>query len=188
MVAAALVPLLFAGCGAEQSAGSDDPGSSSAAHNSSPPSSAPASPSRTQAPGKPAAIGHASITVPTNWTVDPGSDQSVTFNDNKRSMACEIGETGGWSGETRSKKNITEIAKEALADYPSNWRRLPDLVVNGVRLYHIRGTEAGHWNDEYGTVGHGFYITVGFDHDTVFAPRTWQIKQMTKVMKTFRLR
>lgn len=123
-----------------------------------------------------------------SWTVDPGSDQSVTFNDNKRSMACEIGEIGGWSGETRSKKNITEISKEALTDYPPNWRRLPDLVVNGVRLYHIRGTEAGHWNDEYGTVADGFYITVGFDHDTVFAPRPWQIKQMTKVMKTFRLR
>jgi len=184
-VALALGCTLLSGCGGSSSS---KPSSTPTARSS--PSTAPSrSVSPTQQAGDSAALAHASVTLPESWNINIYDADQIMFTDSKHCSTSGIGESGGWpANETATKKNIDRAAKQALDDDVEHWRRLPDLVVNGTRLYHLtRKADAG-WNHDFGTMSHGYLITVDFEIDQHFCTRKWLEPQMDQVMSTFKLR
>lgn len=67
-------------------------------------------------------------------------------------------------------------------------KRLGDLHVNGVTLYHVQYKVGATFRDDFGAVVNGVYYTIGWNFTTVeHITRAEADKYMDPVMATFKL-
>lgn len=182
--------MLLAGCG-QNDAGSASPpsrttsGSASASASASPPSSASPTPRTTKVVQLKAG---SSVEMPRSWQADPEDDGVIIFGDRDGRLTCVLSDIPGSPEDLKpTKKTISSMAHDAMPNEPNN-RRAPDAIVHGVRMYHLIGKDEGAWHDEFGTIDHGHLVRVEFAGNLYLSQRSWQVKQIAKVMKTFRLR
>jgi len=128
-----------------------------------------------------------SLDVPDSWRVDPEDAGIIAFNDPGGKFTCTLAATSGVpTSDKPTKQTIASLARNAMPNEPNN-RRAADVVIDGTRMYHLIGKDEAAWHDEYGTVDHGYLLTVSCDGSIMLAPRSWQIKQLNRLIGTFRL-
>lgn len=183
-----LAALLLAGCGGHTAATTKP--ASSASPSASPTTSSPPSPTRPAAPaGKSVVIGKASLVVPASWDVTPTGAGFLGFSDPPGNIICNLGQTPGLTEKRATKAVISRLAKDDLPKSEGRTHRDPDLIVNGVRIYHVEWRDPGvTYNDDLATVNDGYLISVDCRSGIGMAPRRWSVNQIAKFMATFRLR
>lgn len=186
-----LAGALLAGCGGRSTTSAPTPSPDSPTTTGSDTTTSPSPSPSTDPAGPTASVQHASLSLPADWSIDTvASDQTAFSDDTRHALDAGLTENAGWpADEEPDKRTVAAAARSALDDPTySSWRRLPDVMVNGTRLYHLQGKEDGIWHDEYGTMHLGYLITADFDGDLFYAKRPWQQAQIDKIMATFQLR
>lgn len=194
-MALALVAVITAAATLSSCGGSTS-STSTGQHSSSNAATDSASPTLSPAPagvrGQLISLPHGSLTVPEGWTITPRDAKQSSFRDPHGALFGNvIDDSGGYAAtDNDTKKIIDEAAKESIETGDAeNMHRLPDLTVNGNRVYHVRGASGapGHYWDQFGTIKHGHYVTVDFSGDNVFRKRRWQLKQMGMIIGTLQV-
>lgn len=69
----------------------------------------------------------------------------------------------------------------------SHVKRLPDVTIHGVRLYHLQAQTNLLWHDEYGAVTGGRAVIIDWDFNNIVIDRAGVAKLVGKVMPTVRV-
>lgn len=181
----ALLPLLLlAGCGggtgsAEKPSSTPTPSASESSASTPPPTQSASTP-----PGTPVRTGKASIIIPPGWDVlGPGQ-----FADAGGNIICAMVQTGGFPERSGTRALVDQLGKEALHDFP-NTHREPDLVVNGVRLFHVAAKDHDvTYNDEFGAFTDHAEITIQCRSGIGMIRHSKAVREINRVMSTFRFR
>jgi len=119
--------------------------------------------------------------------VDPEDAGIISFNDPGGKLTCTLADFPGsptnWKPTTTI---ISRLAGCSASDVPHS-RRAADVIVDGVRMFHLVGKDEAAWHDEFGTITHGHVVTVTVDSNVYLSHRPWQTRQIAKLIKTFRL-
>lgn len=130
------------------------------------------------------------MVIPPGWAVEPATGGTGSFSDPDEAIDCAFGQTAGIGSNRATKKLIDELAKERLGTGDDS-RHLPDIIVNGVRLYHLQGNDAGDHTiieDDYATVNADYLIELNCGTDTQEMPHHKALKKINRVLATFQLR
>lgn len=193
--AALAVLLLGSAC-----SGSDDPGGSPAPSSASPTGSDTESPEPTDSTeptgsAEPAATGatlelpHSRVRIPADWkrmsrlvrtqqdAEDPGSASLLSL--------AEIDAFGSANSAEELVKSVLRVTK---GTYPLTPRRLPNVVVDGVEMYHLSGKiQPLRWLEEYGAIVSDRIVTLGFEFSPDVSPAERQ-HVVDSVLATFEWR
>lgn len=196
LVTAVITAATLSSCGGSTSTTSTGQHSASSAPTDSASPTAPTAPTQsptpTEAPGQLISLPHGTLTVPDGWTITPRDAKQSSFRDPHGALLGNvIDDNGGYAPtDNDTKKIIDEAAHESIETGDAkNMHRLPDLTVNGSRVFHVRGASGapGHYWDEFGTIKHGHFVTVDFSGDNVFRKRSWQLEQMNLIIGTLQV-
>lgn len=174
------------GCGADGGSTKADPTSTASSNAATSPSTS-ATGSTGQTALQVAAATGVQIQVPSNWHLSkqangtagtapppPGkANPPAVFS--VQSSPDPLGTTGS-------------RAQTALRNSGKNGKRLSDLHINGVTLYHVQYTTPGFLRDDFGAIVDGVFYHVGWNFGTEEGITRGQAdKYMNPVMATFKL-
>ncbi len=200
--AALAVLLLGSAC-----SGSDDPGGSPSPSSASPTGSDTASPEPTDSTGPtgsadPSAgpatdpatgatleLPHSRVRIPSDWkrmsrlvrtqqdAKDPGSASLLSL--------AEINAFGSTNSADELVKSVLRVTR---GTYPLTPKRLPNVVVDGVEMYHLSGKiQPLRWLEEYGAIFSDRIVTLGFEFSPDVSPAERQ-QVVASVLATFEWR
>ena len=196
--AALAVLLLGSAC-----SGSDDPGGSPSPSSASPTGSDTASPEPTDSteptgsadPSVDAATGatlelpHSRVRIPADWKrMSRLVRTQQDAKDPDSASLLSLAEINAFGSTNSADELVKSVLRVTRGTYPLTPKRLPNVVVDGVEMYHLSGKiQPLRWLEEYGAIFSDRIVTLGFEFSPDVSPAERQ-QVVASVLATFEWR